>query len=139
MNTATSDLSWYLNASKDKPGQIWSAVRDEDGIGRPPWTAGDETTQGSFDLFVEHGGNNNRQYLFLPTDHPGPDEATFPRSRKDAPMPFKFVDYVNLMPGQPMKRPSAEDRERISKMAEDLKDFAEKQGVQFVITKGDKS
>ena len=71
MNMA-SNLSWYLDDSKDKPGRIWSALQDENGIGRPPWTAGDEMTQGAFDLFVEHCGNKNRQYLFLPASHPGP-------------------------------------------------------------------
>ena len=51
----------------------------------------------------------------------------------------RFIDYVDRMPGQPMKHPNAEERERIARIAEEIKDFAEKQGVEFVITKGDVS
>lgn len=50
-----------------------------------------------------------------------------------------FIDYVDLMPGQPMKRPNADDRARIAKMAEEIEDFAEKHNVTFKITKGDES
>ena len=137
MSTATTTISWYRDNSTDKIGRTWSAKRDDLGIGRPPWTPGDLSTQGSFDLFVEIAGSKQRQYLFLPPDGPGPDGTLLPEA--SSMLPIKFIDYVDIMPGQPMKRPNAEERERIARIAETIKDFAEKQGVEFVITKGDKS
>lgn len=136
MSTET-DLKWHLNESKDKLGRIWSAVRDEIGIGRPPWTPGDVSTKRMFDLFVEMVGSKQRHYLFLPPYAPGPDGTLSPTTA--AIPPIKFVDYVNVMPGSSYKRQTAEDRERIAKTAQEIKDFAETQGVEFVITKGDVS
>lgn len=52
-------------------------------------------------------------------------------------MPFKFVDYVDIMPGGSYKRPTDEERERLRAASEKFKEIAKEQGVTFKITKGD--
>ena len=74
MNDIVMFMKWHLNESDDKLGRVWSAQRDNLGIGRPPWTAGDVLTRASFDLFCNQYANPRRQYLFLPDgDDPNPD------------------------------------------------------------------
>jgi hypothetical protein len=51
---------------------------------------------------------------------------------------FKFVDYIDLVPGTARtSRLDADERERLKKAAEQLKEIANKHGVEFKITKGD--
>ena len=64
-------LAWYVDSSVGKVGRVWSAMRDESGVGRPPWTHGSVTTQLAFDNDTEQN-DPNRQYIFLPLDDPGP-------------------------------------------------------------------
>jgi hypothetical protein len=67
------DIAWYFDNSASKLGRIWSALRNDRGIGRPPWTPGDVITQKSFDLYDAEFAHPRRQYLFLPPNHSGPD------------------------------------------------------------------
>jgi hypothetical protein len=67
------DVAWILDDSPHKQGRIWSAQRDSNGIGRPPWTPGDCIAQSMFEAFVRDCGNVNRQYLFLHPESAGPN------------------------------------------------------------------
>jgi replicative DNA helicase len=48
---------------------------------------------------------------------------------------IRIVDYVYLMPGQRAKR-TAEDRERLARIADECKELAKKLRIKFVLVKG---
>jgi hypothetical protein len=58
-----------------------------------------------------------------------------PRHRDS--LPIRFVDYVDLVPGAKRTPPTDEDRERMHKMADGIKEFAKKHDIKFLLAKGD--
>jgi hypothetical protein len=49
----------------------------------------------------------------------------------------KFADYIDIVPGAKLTRPTNEERKALKNMADKLKEFAIEQSLTFKITKGD--
>lgn len=57
--------------------------------------------------------------------------------RKRDPLPMKFVDYIDILPGAKRVPPDDNERARLNDVSEKLKQFAKETDLKFAIIKGD--